>query len=101
MYEQEKITPYGDGREKAGQVEQMFDDIAPTYDTLNHRLSWNIDKSWRKKAIRALAEFHPQRMLDIATGTGEELKKMVVEDTSTITLEEVFLTLTGKKLRDY
>ena len=71
MYEQEKITPYGDGREKAGQVEQMFDDIAPTYDTLNHRLSWNIDKSWRKKAIRALAEFHPQKMLDIATGTGD------------------------------
>ena len=71
MYKQEKITPYGDGREKAGQVEQMFDDIAPTYDTLNHRLSWNIDKSWRKKAIRALAEFHPQRMLDIATGTGD------------------------------
>ena len=37
----------------------------------------------------------------IAIGTSEELKKMVVEDTSTITLEEVFLTLTGKKLRDY
>ena len=37
----------------------------------------------------------------IATGSSEELKKMVVEDTSTITLEEVFLTLTGKKLRDY
>ena len=37
----------------------------------------------------------------IATGTSEELKKMVVEDTSSITLEEVFLTLTGKKLRDH
>ena len=37
----------------------------------------------------------------IATGTSEELKKMVVDDTSSITLEEVFLTLTGKKLRDY
>ncbi len=37
----------------------------------------------------------------IATGTSEELKRMVVEDTSSITLEEVFLTLTGKKLRDY
>ena len=36
----------------------------------------------------------------IATGTSEELKKLVVEDTSSITLEEVFLTLTGKKLRD-
>ncbi len=36
----------------------------------------------------------------IATGSSEELKKMVVDDTSSITLEEVFLTLTGKKLRD-
>ena len=71
MYEQEKITPYGDGTAKAVQVEQMFDDIAPTYDTLNHRLSWNIDKRWRKKAIRALEPFHPQKMLDIATGTGD------------------------------
>ena len=36
----------------------------------------------------------------IATGTSDELKKMVVDDISEITLEEVFLTLTGKKLRD-
>ncbi|MBR3103556.1 MAG: ABC transporter ATP-binding protein [Lachnospiraceae bacterium] len=37
----------------------------------------------------------------IATGSSEELKKMVKDDTSSITLEEVFLTMTGKKLRDY
>lgn len=49
----------------------MFDNIAPTYDTLNHRLSWNIDKIWRKKAIRQLAPFKPQAILDIATGTGD------------------------------
>lgn len=36
----------------------------------------------------------------IATGSSEELKKLVVDDTDSITLEEVFLTLTGKKLRD-
>ena len=36
----------------------------------------------------------------IASGTSEELKKLVVDDTSKITLEEVFLELTGKKLRD-
>jgi demethylmenaquinone methyltransferase/2-methoxy-6-polyprenyl-1,4-benzoquinol methylase len=34
-------------------------------------LSWDIDKGWRKKAIRQLAPFHPQTMLDIATGTGD------------------------------
>ena len=70
MYEQEKITPYHDG-EKASQVEQMFDNIAPTYDKLNHRLSWDIDKGWRKKAIKALAPYQPQTLLDIATGTGD------------------------------
>lgn len=70
MYEQEKITPYHEG-EKALQVEQMFDNIAPTYDKLNHRLSWDIDKGWRKKAIKALAPYQPQSLLDIATGTGD------------------------------
>ena len=49
----------------------MFDNIAPTYDTLNHRLSWDIDKGWRKKAIRQLSPFHPKPILDIATGTGD------------------------------
>ena len=70
MYEQEKITPYHDG-EKASQVEMMFDNIAPTYDTLNHRLSWDIDKGWRRKAISQLAPYKPQSLLDIATGTGD------------------------------
>lgn len=71
MYEQEKITPYHHAGEKASQVEQMFDHIAPTYDTLNHRLSWDIDKGWRRKAIKALRPYQPQSLLDIATGTGD------------------------------
>lgn len=37
----------------------------------------------------------------IACGTSEELKKLVTNDVDKISLEEVFLTLTGKKLRDY
>lgn len=69
-YKQEEVTPYGSG-EKATQVEQMFDNIAPTYDKLNHRLSWNIDRGWRRKAIELLAPYRPQDMLDIATGTGD------------------------------
>ena len=69
-YQQESIKPYNDG-EKAQQVEAMFDHIAPTYDTLNHRLSWNIDRGWRKKAIRELQPYGPQTILDIATGTGD------------------------------
>ena len=70
MYRQETITPYSRG-DKARQVELMFDNIAHTYDTLNHRLSWNIDRYWRRRAISQLAPFHPRNMLDIATGTGD------------------------------
>lgn len=71
MYRQEKIKPYGEDGEKGQVVERMFDNIATNYDKLNHRLSWNIDKGWRRKAIGQLEQFHPQTMLDVATGTGD------------------------------
>ena len=67
----QKIKPYDGDGEKGKLIAEMFDNIAPTYDTLNHRLSGNIDKGWRKKAIRQLLPFHPKKMLDIATGTGD------------------------------
>jgi len=69
-YQQEKINPYHTG-EKTGQVELMFDNIAPTYDRLNHRLSWDIDRRWRRKAISLLKPYRPETVLDIATGTGD------------------------------
>lgn len=70
-YGQEKIKPYNDNGEKGAQVEMMFDNIAHSYDKLNHRLSWNIDKMWRKVALNILKPYSPQTMLDIATGTGD------------------------------
>ena len=70
-YPQESIKPYNEDEKKSVQVERMFDNIAPAYDKLNHTLSWGIDKSWRKKAINWLKPFQPQRMMDVATGTGD------------------------------
>lgn len=70
-YKQEKIKPYNENEEKGIQVEHMFDNIAHSYDKLNHRLSWNIDKIWRKKALTKLKDYHPEYILDIATGTGD------------------------------
>ena len=70
-YRQEKITPYGNGQEKSKQVETMFDNIAHSYDLLNHRLSFGIDNLWRKKAINQLKPYKPETILDIATGTGD------------------------------
>lgn len=60
MYKQEEINPYHAG-EKSAQVEEMFDNIAPTYDKLNHRLSWDIDRGWRRKAIQQLVPHTPKK----------------------------------------
>lgn len=70
-YPQEEIKPYNAQEKKSVQVEKMFDNIAPAYDQLNHTLSLGIDKSWRRKAINWLKPFQPQRMMDVATGTGD------------------------------
>ena len=56
---------------KKEKVRQLFDDIAPTYDRLNHLLSLNIDKGWRKKAVRQLDTGNVRKMLDVACGTGD------------------------------
>lgn len=70
-YKQETIKPYGNEGTKGEQVEQMFDSIAHSYDLLNHTLSWGIDKHWRRAAIDSLRPYAPQRILDVATGTGD------------------------------
>ena len=53
----------------------MFNDIAPTYDKLNHLLSLNVDKSWRKKAVKrvkkAISDVERPIVLDVACGTGD------------------------------
>lgn len=71
MYAQEKIKPYSGNGHKREQVERMFDNIAHSYDLLNHSLSWGIDRKWRRKAIDSLRPFRPEHILDIATGTGD------------------------------
>ena len=70
-YAQEHIKPYSGEGSKKDQVEQMFDNIAPAYDPLNHILSLGIDRQWRRTAINWLKPLRPQRILDIATGTGD------------------------------
>lgn len=71
VYAQEKIKPYHPEGEKGKQVETMFDNIAHSYDRLNHTLSFGIDKQWRRKAINHLRPFAPRKILDVATGTGD------------------------------
>ena len=52
-------------------IAKMFDRISPKYDRLNHLLSLNIDKTWRKKTAKAVAKSQPETILDLATGTAD------------------------------
>jgi len=50
----------------------MFDSIAHSYDFLNHFLSFGIDKTWRKKAVRIISRTYSNPgILDVAAGTGD------------------------------
>jgi demethylmenaquinone methyltransferase/2-methoxy-6-polyprenyl-1,4-benzoquinol methylase len=59
------------GRERAHQVRRIFSEIAPRYDLLNHLLSLNVDRGWRRRAVDNLGwEAAPEgRYLDLCAGT--------------------------------
>ena len=68
----EQIVPYSkDQSGKKQQIARMFDDIAGSYDFLNHFLSLGIDITWRRKVVKKIAPYQPKTILDIATGTGD------------------------------
>ncbi len=70
-YQSEKVVPYDSDEKKGAQIEQMFDSIATSYDSLNRTMSMGLDISWRRKGLKLLGEKSPQTILDIATGTGD------------------------------
>ncbi|MFL9833104.1 bifunctional demethylmenaquinone methyltransferase/2-methoxy-6-polyprenyl-1,4-benzoquinol methylase UbiE [Chryseobacterium terrae] len=66
-----QVTPYNSESSKKSQVEDMFDNIAPKYDLLNHVLSMKIDVLWRNKLVKWMNHDNPKETLDVATGTGD------------------------------
>lgn len=97
------VAPYQDSdKNKKEQVEQMFDNIAPKYDFLNHFLSLGIDKLWRKKAVRILSTFQPKRILDVASGTGDfaiTTARLKVDEIVGFDLSEQMLKVGEEKVR--
>jgi len=58
--------------DKSGErVQRMFGEIAPHYDRMNHLLSLNIDRYWRRRTVKALAPKPGEPILDVCTGTGD------------------------------
>ena len=65
------MTPFPETMPKKEKIRQMFDNIAPSYDKLNHIMSLNVDKLWRRYALKSIVDGTPQRILDVACGTGD------------------------------
>lgn len=66
-----QVTPYNTEAGKKKEVEDMFDNIAPKYDLLNHVLSMKIDVLWRNTLVKWMNVDQPKEVLDVATGTGD------------------------------
>lgn len=89
------------------EIQRMFDDVAPTYDLLNHVLSFGIDYYWRHNAKRyaqkALKSIEKPAILDVATGTGDLAKALSGIENTKVTgldLSEEMLLIARKKCPD-
>lgn len=81
-------------------IGQLFDRIAGTYDRLNHVLSLNTDKRWRRKAVKLLAPC--DSMLDVAIGTAdltiEILRQSKAEQVTGIDLSRQMMAIGEQKV---
>jgi demethylmenaquinone methyltransferase/2-methoxy-6-polyprenyl-1,4-benzoquinol methylase len=69
--EEEALSAAAGGRAKRAYVRRIFSEIAPRYDLLNHVLSANVDRAWRRRAIAALDWRRDPRgtYVDLCAGT--------------------------------
>ncbi|MEI8032813.1 MAG: bifunctional demethylmenaquinone methyltransferase/2-methoxy-6-polyprenyl-1,4-benzoquinol methylase UbiE [Chlorobiaceae bacterium] len=85
-------------------IQQMFDEVAPTYDFLNHLLSLGIDNYWRRtatnRAKKLLAQNPAPAILDVATGTGDlaaSMSRIAGAKVTALDLSPEMLVLARKK----
>ena len=80
----------------------MFDNIAPSYDRLNHIFSFSIDKLWRRRVVNIVRREKPERILDIATGTADlaiaMAKRMPSARVMGVDLSEKMLAVAAEKV---
>lgn len=82
-------------------IGHLFDGIAGTYDMLNHLLSLNIDKSWRKKTVKMLTPCN--QLLDVAIGTAdlslEIMKQKKAQEIQGLDVSKEMMRLGEEKVR--
>ena len=87
-------------------VFEIFDAIAPTYDRTNRILSGGIDLYWRRKMASFLPKKEKIQLLDLATGTGDQLLSLLknsrhIHQAVGIDLAEEMLKIGRSKLKGY
>lgn len=85
---------------------KMFNQIAPSYDRINRILSFGLDFGWRKQLVKFLPKKPSLRILDLATGTGDQLLALLksnaqIEKAVGIDLAKEMLQIAKKKLSPY
>lgn len=96
------MKPYNTDQTKKEEVREMFDNIAPKYDLLNHTLSMSIDRVWRRRVVGEVRRAKPGRILDVATGTGDLAIAMArrIRDVQVlgVDLSELMLAVARRKI---
>lgn len=60
-------------------ISEMFDAISPTYDRVNRVLSLGLDLYWRRVLSHQLPKYEISHLLDVATGTGDQVISILKE----------------------
>ena len=85
-------------------MQRMFDAIAPVYDRMNRLMAFGLDRGWRKTALKMLRRYHPRRILDVATGTGDlpfmMCRMLDAPSITGIDLSEGMLAIAREKCRE-
>lgn len=84
---------------------KMFDRISKTYDRTNRILSFGMDLSWRKKLTNYLPEQENLKILDLATGTGDQVMAFLnsnasIESITGLDLSKEMLEIAREKVPD-
>ncbi len=84
-------------------ISAMFNNIAESYDRLNHLLSLGIDKIWRKRVIKHIKSKDARNVLDLACGTGDLSIEMFKEGISVtgIDIAQKMLDIANDKCNDF
>lgn len=84
---------------------KIFDQIAENYDRINRVLSLGMDKGWRRKLIKSLPDKKNMEILDLATGTADQLLSLLnsgasIQKAYGIDLSKEMLEIGRKKIAD-